>query len=108
MVRLRDIKTAAAFRVQRLFRGWVGRQVCERLLVAKFKAGLLAAHLKRRRKDKDHKVVDMPRGRLHSLGSHGDCALGITLGADCNGVCAHVRPLARCSHPGPGGILSIC
>jgi hypothetical protein len=42
----------------------VGRAIGERLLVARFKAGVLASHLKRRRHDKDGKVEKDLKGRL--------------------------------------------
>ena len=58
LVRVRDIRSAAAYRVQRLFRGWVGRRVCEQLLVARFKSKLHADHLKGRRDFKEKRLTE--------------------------------------------------
>ena len=65
VIRIREIRSAAAFHIQRLFRGWVKRRVVERLIVERFKAGLLAQHLKSR--------FDMAAFFFLSAGIHVEC-----------------------------------
>jgi hypothetical protein len=49
LVRLRDIRTAAAYRIQRLYRGWRGRTKAEEYIVARYKRLLHEGHIKTRR-----------------------------------------------------------
>lgn len=64
LVRLRDIRTAAAYRIQRLYRGWSGRRRAEGIIVAKYKDGVLKSHLRSRRLDDDKRKADELRVKL--------------------------------------------
>eukprot|EP00615_Pteridomonas_danica_P004515 CAMPEP_0114332834 /NCGR_PEP_ID=MMETSP0101-20121206/3360_1 /TAXON_ID=38822 ORGANISM="Pteridomonas danica, Strain PT" /NCGR_SAMPLE_ID=MMETSP0101 /ASSEMBLY_ACC=CAM_ASM_000211 /LENGTH=456 /DNA_ID=CAMNT_0001463667 /DNA_START=800 /DNA_END=2170 /DNA_ORIENTATION=- len=66
LVRLRDIRTAASFRIQRLYRGCIGRRRAEQIIVANYKNFMLKSHLKSRRLDEDKRKAEDLRVKLLS------------------------------------------
>ena len=62
--RVREIQCSAAFRLQRLYRGWVGRKVFENLIIARAKAKALGSYLYEKMVDLENKAVDARKTKL--------------------------------------------
>ena len=62
--RVKEIRCGAAFRVQRLFRGWVGRKLYENLIIAKAKAKAFGGYLYERMVYDENKDVAARRTKL--------------------------------------------